>query len=75
MRLQVPCLFVAGAADWGVYQRPGALERLKSRVCTDLRGVTLIPGAGHWVQQEAAEEVSGELLDFLTDIDWLRRDG
>ncbi|MCY3695124.1 MAG: alpha/beta hydrolase [Chloroflexi bacterium] len=74
-RLQVPCLFVAGAADWGVYQRPGALERLKSRVCTDLRGVTLIPGAGHWVQQEAAEEVSGELLDFLTDIDWLRRDG
>ncbi|MDE2703097.1 MAG: alpha/beta hydrolase [Chloroflexota bacterium] len=75
VRLQVPCLFVAGAADWGVYQRPGALERLKSRICTDLRGVTLIPGAGHWVQQEAAEEVNGELLDFLTDIDWLRRDG
>ena len=74
VRLQVPCLFVAGAADWGVYQRPGALENLKSRVCTDLRGVRLIPGAGHWVQQEAAEQVSGELLDFLSDIDWLRRD-
>ena len=75
VRLQVPCLFVAGAADWGVYQRPGALENLKSRVCTDLRGVSLIPGAGHWVQQEAAEQVSGELLDFLSDIDWLRRGG
>lgn len=75
VRLKVPCLFVAGAADWGVYQRPGALERLGSQVCSDLRGITLIPGAGHWVQQEAADRVSSELLDFLTDIDWRRRDG
>lgn len=73
-RLQVPSLFIAGAADWGVYQRPGALERLKARVCSDLRGTTLIDGAGHWVQQEAADRVNGVLLDFLRDIDWLRRD-
>ncbi len=75
VRLKVPCLFVAGAADWGVYQRPGGLENLRTRVCDDLRGITLIPGAGHWVQQEAADRVASELLDFLSDIDWMRRDG
>ena len=72
MRLRVPCLFVAGAADWGVYQRPGALERLESEVCTDLRGITLIQGAGHWVQQEAAGRVGRELVSFLEDIGWDR---
>ena len=25
-----------------------------------------LPGAGHWVQHEAAEQVNGLLLDFLT---------
>jgi pimeloyl-ACP methyl ester carboxylesterase len=25
----------------------------------------LIPGAGHWVQQEAAAEVTAALIDFL----------
>jgi pimeloyl-ACP methyl ester carboxylesterase len=28
-------------------------------------GCHLVEGAGHWVQQEQAEKVSGLLLDFL----------
>ena len=32
---------------------------------TDLRGMTMVAGAGHWVQQEAPEEVNAALLQFL----------
>jgi pimeloyl-ACP methyl ester carboxylesterase len=33
-----------------------------------LRGVVLIPEIGHWVQQEAPEEVSQAMLDFLNEV-------
>src|SRR5438093_7797296 len=29
-----PSLFIGGKSDWGVYQNPGALERLQKTVCT-----------------------------------------
>jgi pimeloyl-ACP methyl ester carboxylesterase len=31
----------------------------------DFRGSTFVPGAGHWVQQEAPDAVNAALLDFL----------
>lgn len=60
-----PSAFIAGAADWGVYQNPGALERMQSSACTDMRAVTLIDGAGHWVQQEQPEATAAALIEFL----------
>ena len=60
-----PSLFIAGKSDWGVYQRPGAVERMERSACTDMRGVHLVDGAGHWVQQEQPAEVSRLLLEFL----------
>jgi pimeloyl-ACP methyl ester carboxylesterase len=39
-----------------------------SRATEDLRGVVLIPGIGHWVQQEAPEEVNQAMLDFLNEV-------
>jgi len=60
-----PSLFVAGLRDWGIYQRPGALEYMQTRACTDMRDVHLLEGAGHWVQQERAEAVSALLVEFL----------
>jgi pimeloyl-ACP methyl ester carboxylesterase len=36
---------------------------------TDLRGVQLIDGAGHWVQQEKPDEVNTALLDFIDGLD------
>jgi pimeloyl-ACP methyl ester carboxylesterase len=65
--IDVPAMFAAGAADWGIYQVPGALERLRDTVMTRSAGVHLIPGAGHWVQQEQPEAVSRLLLRFLGD--------
>ncbi len=66
--IEVPSLFIAGAADWGVYQAPGAFEAMQTRACADMRGCHLVPGAGHWVQQEQPAAVSALLLDFLTDV-------
>lgn len=66
--IDVPSLFVAGTADWGVYQSPGALEAMQARGCADFRGCHLVPGAGHWVQQEQPEATAALLLDFLSNV-------
>jgi pimeloyl-ACP methyl ester carboxylesterase len=63
--IDVPSLFIAGKSDWGVFQMPGAFERMQSTACTQMRGVHLLDGAGHWVEQEQPEEVSRLLVQFL----------
>ena len=63
-----PSVFISGASDWGNYQSPGALERMQNEACTDMRGVHLVPGAGHWVQQEQSEETARLLLGFLREV-------
>jgi pimeloyl-ACP methyl ester carboxylesterase len=61
----VPSLFIGGKSDWGVFQTPGAFERMQSTTCTQMRGVHLIDGAGHWVEQEQPEAVGRLLVEFL----------
>jgi pimeloyl-ACP methyl ester carboxylesterase len=62
--IDVPSCFIAGRSDWGVYQRPGDFERMQGRVCTRMQACHLVEGAGHWVQQEQADEVARLLIDF-----------
>ncbi len=64
-RIEVPSLFIAGAADWGIHQVPRALARMQAEACTRMLGCHLVPGAGHWVQQEQPEPVIRHLLAFL----------
>ena len=63
--IDVPSCFYAGAADWGTYQKAGDFEAMRDRVCTDMRDCALIPGAGHWVQQEQPAALLERLLAFL----------
>jgi pimeloyl-ACP methyl ester carboxylesterase len=63
--IDVPSCFIAGKQDWCIHQKPGAFEAMQTTACTDMRGVHLIAGAGHWVQQEQADAVNRLLLDFL----------
>jgi pimeloyl-ACP methyl ester carboxylesterase len=63
--IEVPACFIAGASDWGVYQKPGDYESMQSTACSDLRGCHLLERAGHWVQQEQPEQVSRLLIEFL----------
>ena len=62
--IDVPALFLSGKSDWGVYQRAGSLENMK-RSCTKFEGVELLDGAGHWVQQERAQQVADRLVTFV----------
>ena len=63
--IDVPSLFVAGSSDWGVYQAPGNVEKMRDSVCTRMIGCHLLDGAGHWVQQEQPEQVTRLLLELL----------
>jgi pimeloyl-ACP methyl ester carboxylesterase len=61
--------FIAGAQDAVI--RGANEEQLRasmSGVATDLRGITLIQGAGHWVQQEKVAETNTAILNFLTSL-------
>ena len=67
--IDVPALFIAGARDWGIHQVPGALDRMQRQACTRMAECRLVPGAGHWVQQERPAEVTAHLLDLLAQPD------
>ena len=64
-KIDVPTIFIAGESDWGAFQRPGSLELMESRACSDFRGTNLIPGAGHWVQQEQPLKVAELILEHI----------
>ena len=63
--IDVPACFISGGSDWGIHQTPGAMAAMETRACSQYRGTHLIPGAGHWVQQEQPEEVTRRLLQFV----------
>ena len=63
--IDVPSMFIGGKSDWGVYQTPGAVDRMQGTACTRMAGFHLVDGAGHWVQQEQPDEVSRLLVQFL----------
>jgi pimeloyl-ACP methyl ester carboxylesterase len=65
--IDVPSQFISGKSDWGVYQTPGASERMRNTHCTRMVGFHLLDGAGHWSQQEQPEQVSRLLALFLRD--------
>lgn len=69
--MNIPALYVAGEKDWGSFQEPGALENM-GNVYTNFKGVVMVEGAGHWVQQEQPGKVVGILAGFLREV---RREG
>jgi pimeloyl-ACP methyl ester carboxylesterase len=65
--IDVPCCFIGGAKDWGIYQSPGNFEKMQTVACKRMLGVHLVGNAGHWVQQEQSEATAQLLLEFLSD--------
>ncbi len=65
--IDVPSQYIDGKSDWGSYQTPGALDKMRSSACTRMVEFHFIDGAGHWVQQEQPEQVSALLVQFLRD--------
>lgn len=69
VKVAVPTRFIAGERDvviGGAGQE--ALTASMSRVVPDLRGVVLLPNAGHWVQQELPEDTNAAILEFLAGL-------
>jgi pimeloyl-ACP methyl ester carboxylesterase len=64
-KVEVPSFFVGGALDPVLTMSPP--ERQDGWL-TDHRGTVIVPGAGHWVQQEKPDEVNAALLEFLGGI-------
>jgi pimeloyl-ACP methyl ester carboxylesterase len=68
-RIKAPVAFIAGVDDVVIRgAKEDALRTQMSRVADDLRDVKLVPGAGHWVQQEKPQEVNDFVLDFLAKV-------
>jgi pimeloyl-ACP methyl ester carboxylesterase len=63
-RIPVPAAFVVGDRD-PVRHYSGQHEAGLKDWLPDLRMQVVVPGAGHWIQQERAEEVNRLLLAFL----------
>ncbi|HEX9260591.1 MAG TPA: alpha/beta hydrolase [Acidimicrobiales bacterium] len=67
-RLTMPSYFITGERDGVRRMDPEAIERMTGTL-PGFQGATIIPGAGHWVQQEAPQEFNDALLGFLGTID------
>jgi pimeloyl-ACP methyl ester carboxylesterase len=64
--VEVPALFMVGDRDL-VYRLPGMAKSV-ANLCDCVPNLTdtiVLPGCGHWIQQERAEEVTTALLRFL----------
>ena len=67
--VEQPSCLIAGSKDvvrffvpnFDGYRNPGGM-------CTDFRFKKIIEGAGHWVQQEAPQDVNKALLEFLGSL-------
>ena len=66
LQVSVPALYIAGDRDF-VVAFPGTdqlLANMKTFV-PGLRKIQMLPGCGHWTQQERPNEVSAALVEFI----------
>lgn len=66
-RITVPAFFMVGERD-PVRHYAGQHEAGLKDWLTDLRGQVVVPGAGHWLQQERPDPVNAALVDFLSRL-------
>lgn len=66
-KLAQPTLFIAGDKDPVIEFYGDAYQALETNV-PNLNRKVLIPGAGHWIQQERPAEVNRLLTEFLTSL-------
>jgi len=66
----VPALYLAGDRDLVVAFSggPGMLGQLRN-FAPRLREPVLLPGCGHWTQQERPHEVSQAMIGFISELD------
>lgn len=64
-RVTVPALYIAGDRDLVLaFRGMDQVIANLSKFVPQLRGTVLLPGCGHWTQQERAEEVTEAIVNF-----------
>ncbi|HEX9066216.1 MAG TPA: alpha/beta hydrolase [Streptosporangiaceae bacterium] len=68
--IRVPAGYLAGDHDVAVsfLGGPAVIDQLHGTV-PGLRTARLLPGCGHWTQQERPDEVSTAMIEFLSGLD------
>lgn len=66
-KLRQPALFVAGEHDAVIAMYSQRFAELETAM-PNLKQKVLLPGAGHWIQQERPAEVNRLLIEFLTNL-------
>ena len=69
VKVTVPALYIAGDRDM-VLAAPGTAEYLAGlkQFVPALRDIRMLPGCGHWTQQERPSEVNAAIIDFLRSL-------
>ena len=64
-----PSLFIGGQRDLvlTMFGRTDFIPLMKTQL-TDLRGADILPGCGHWTQQEQPQEVNARLIPWLKGL-------
>lgn len=66
-----PSLYIAGDRDLVLRMFGGdtaSAEAHMRKNASDVRGVHFLPGIGHWTQEEAPEQTTGLLIDWLATL-------
>lgn len=64
-----PALFLAGDRDTVATSSRGQQQlATMQRFVPNLKATILLPGAGHWIQQERPTEVTTAMLQFLRSL-------
>lgn len=66
-KIRQPSMFMVGERD-PVRHYAGQHEAGLKDWLIDLRGQAVLPGAGHWLQQERPDEVNAALIGFLKSL-------
>jgi pimeloyl-ACP methyl ester carboxylesterase len=65
-KVTVPALYMAGDHDLVVaFKNMNHVIANLAKYVPQLRGSTILPGCGHWTQQERAAEVNAAMIEFL----------
>ena len=68
-KIEVPTLFIAGEKDMVIGGATAPmLKGLMGRVIPDLKDVVLVPGKGHWIQQEDPAATNAAMVEFLQGL-------
>jgi pimeloyl-ACP methyl ester carboxylesterase len=67
-QVTVPALYVVGDHDLAMLSVRNTLPRLRD-YAPQLREPVLLPGCGHWTQQERPDDVSKAMIGFIRELD------